>query len=319
MCSIVLVTYLNRSGSSFLFEQVSKSLDVITCLEAEVLIYELLLRPHKHLSEYGLNCIFDWIITDPKLSSWNLTKEDITDLDPNDNHIETFTKILKCYARKVKPTANTIFFKGTKLIDFFLNYQDIIKENNFHTLCILRDPRAVFNSQKSNLSSIARRSFSYNPLTFVFEWNSFTKKVYHLKQNKKTILLIYDEIIKNPQSIICKLSSIIPQINYEDEQTGDYFSRLPYNQVHLHKNIIAEANAKRVKAWEYELDKIDALIVSKLANNQKEFLPFTNYFYKVTTKDSILMVFYIFFYFLLSFKKAYDKFRYKLMSFFHIS
>lgn len=315
MCCIVLVSYVNRSGSSFFFEQVSKSPYVVACLEAEVLIYELLLNPHKRISSKIIRNIIGWLKTDPKLSSWNLTKDDLKGINTTDYCIEAFIKILKCYARKVKPKADTIFFKGTKLIDVFIDCEDVIKENGFNSLCIIRDPRAVFNSQKKSVSSISNKPFSSNPLSFAYEWETFVRKTLYLKKKGNIILLMYEEIVSNPQSVIEKLSGILPSTSFVKTDKGDYFSRLPIAQVHLHENIIDEPNVKRLTAWEYELDKTDIFIVNKLTKHHRKELSFSDRILNATVKDIFFTTLYFFCHYIMSLIYVLEKVRYKLLDF----
>jgi hypothetical protein len=276
MSSIFLVAYMNRSGSSFFFEQISKCSNVVVCLEAEVLIYELLLEPRKKLSSKKINKIYKWIKTDKKLSSWGINISDLKGLERSTYNVDAFITILESYAQRVNSKAEFIFFKGTKLIDFFCKHQDVIKEYEFRSICIIRDPRAIYNAQSSSKISDTNIFFSTNPYSFAIEWNTYAKKVLKLEKGSKTELVFFEQLIGDAEKAANTFKNKFG-LSIIGSNSGDYYKRLPASQIHLHKNITESPNKNRISAWIKELNNIDADIVSCSTKGFRNRLNYSDY------------------------------------------
>jgi len=276
MFSVFLVAYMNRSGSSFFFEQISKCSKVTVCLEAEVLVYELLQKPKKKLSSSKINNIYKWIETDRKLSNWKLSTSDLQGLEKSNYNIDAFIRILESYAQKVNPKAEYIFFKATKLIDFLGKHQDVMKEYNIQSIGIIRDPRAIYNSQCSNKISDSNACFSNNPYSFAIEWNSYIKKIVTLEKEKKIQLFFFENIVSEIEVVNITLTSKFG-ISFIGSDIGNYCKRLPAQQIHLHKNISTKPNKNRISAWKEELNKFDAAIVSSTTKGFRYKFNYSDY------------------------------------------
>lgn len=276
MSSIVLVAYMNRSGSSFFFEQISKCSNVVVCLEAEVLIYELLLEPRKKLSSKKFNKIYKWIKTDKKLSNWDINIGDLKGLERSTYNVDAFIKILESYAQRVNSRVEFIFFKGTKLIDFFYKHQAVINEYDFRSICIIRDPRAIYNSQSSSKISDSNIHFSTNPYSFAIEWNSYAKKALALEKGSKTELVLFEHLVCNTEDATNTFKNKFG-LSIIGSNSGDYYKRLPASQIHLHKNITESPNKNRISAWMEELDNIEADIINCSTKGFRDRFDYSDY------------------------------------------
>ena len=119
--NILFITYINRSGSTYLANIFSKYNEVLVCPEADVLISKFLINPSRpyKFDDHEKTEIKKIIEFDNKLKNWNLSFQDLSELENAKFNFEAFCKIIFAYRKKIKPVANSIVFKGDILIHYF--------------------------------------------------------------------------------------------------------------------------------------------------------------------------------------------------------
>ncbi len=272
MESIILLAYQNRSGSSFLFEQLSKYANVCVCLEAEVLIYELLMHPFDHFTKIGFEKVLDWSANDPKFIHWNLGSEELKGLLNVKTNFDAFVFILKAYKNKVLPEANAIAFKGTKVIDFLRTYPKLIQASKFITVGLVRDPRGIFNSQKGNIDSIGRLPFAQSAVSFSLSWNRYIKKMTEIEAKYEMKIIKYEDFIANTE--VQNVWGHPITISFRAE--GNYYKRIPESQKHLHKLVPLEPKPLRINAWQNELDEKDLFTIDFFTKEFRSLFSYEN-------------------------------------------
>ncbi len=272
MESIILLAYQNRSGSSFLFEQLSKYANVCVCLESEILIYELLMRPFDDFAKIGLGRVLEWAANDPKFIHWNLGSEELKGLLNVKTNFDAFVFILKAYKNKVLPEANAIAFKGTKVIDFLRTYPKLTQSSKFITVGLVRDPRGIFNSQLKNVDSIGNKPFVQSAVSFSFSWNRYVKKITELEAKYEMKIIKYEDFIANTD--VQNVWGHPITISYRTE--GNYYKRIPESQKHLHKLVPLESKPPRINAWQNELNEKDIYTIDFFTKDFRSLFSYEN-------------------------------------------
>ncbi len=288
---LIFITYINRSGSTFLANLLSKSPEVLVCPEAEVIMDELLVNPNNgfHFDLVTKNKWENIILTDEKLKFWDLKTEDLKELENVKSNFEAFHTILKVYLGKTKPAASTVVYKAERLIDLF---QEIFESfggiYNMYLVAIIRDCRAVFQSQRTTIHPYNNRSMNMNPVETVLLWNKFVKSYFRMNDKKNLYMLKYENLISDPENSISLLQFKLglPKIETWSEQ-GDLYQRIPENQRSLHKNINTGPMVERITDWEDTIRKSDRFIIDLLGRNLIKRLE-----YQIFEKHSFNLGFY---------------------------
>ncbi len=270
--NLIFLTYVNRSGSTYLANLFSKSNDILVCPEAEVIMNEFLTEPEKSFKiDYNIkNRLIKYLREDKKLKYWGLTLNILSEINLAKTNFKVFFYILEAYRKKVKPEAHTIIFKAERLIYLYENIPLRFKEEyNLKLIVLIRDCRGVYASQKNTKMPDRGRFMSRNPVKTALSWKKFVQKSLQLNEKNDIILLKYEDLLRD---IDRSFSNLLEQlalksfnIHYSD---GDLLERIPANQKMIHKNINNKPLKEKDDMWQVELTKQEIFILERFARNE---------------------------------------------------
>ncbi len=268
--NIVFLYYINRSGSTYLCQQLSRYKRLMVCPEADILADKLLVSPGSPIKD---SVDLDQAIsTDNKFRSWKL---DLSTITKKETNFEYFKSILEAYRIQQNSKAEFIVYKAERLFQLHKQlYKIKTKEENIIFTSIIRDVRGVCNSQLHTLLPGINRPFSMNPAHTALYWNSFVKFFLEHKHQLNATLLYEDLILGFPQSLINFISNVCRISIEPDLGTGDLEQRIPVSHLEIHKNITKEPIATRVDSWKKELKTPDLQLINL---SSKKYLKKLNY------------------------------------------
>ncbi len=280
---IIFISYVNRSGSTFLGNTLSQSKEILVFPEAEILVNLLLVNPtdkfklHKEIEIQ--------IRTDSKLKYWKLTTEDLSALHHANTNFDAFVIILVTYKNKFKPNASVLIFKAERIIYLYENIKwHFSDQYNLLLIGLVRDPRAVYESQKRTEMSAYGTYMSKNPVFTAITWNHFVTCLKSYKYREDFILIKYEDLILRYKEICSVLYKWIGIQQFDLSSEGDLFERLPHDQCAKHKLIKEKPLKERINLWEYKLYKEEIYLIEKFS---KKIMNHLNYQPKVYLDTNI--------------------------------
>ena len=254
---IFLLTYKNRSGSTFLMNKLDTYKDICSVYESNEIV-KLLENPEEAFTINQSNNIKKKIAQpNDKLFSWNLCTEDLKDLDDCETKWDAFKCILQSFKNKHKPNANHIIFKHPKINSLILNYSDhFLKISDFFLIILIRDGRAIYASSKLNKQSNKNIPMEVNPFFSARGWKSFMRKTENNLNrlgSESNILVRYEDLVEKNEQTLKKLILFLGCKN--ETSISSYSKNLHENQKHLHPNINKKANVNLINSWKNKLSK----------------------------------------------------------------
>lgn len=289
---LYFLTYINRSGSSFLAEELSKNERIFVFPEADALINNLLLS--KLSIEYLTKTILNLFTNDVKLKEWKFTNDEIISiLNLSNNKANLFKNILKKFIEKNKITSNVVIFKYQDAYSKF-NILKKLFSDDFNLVCLLRDPRAIFSSQKLSINPYSGKMFNTNPLITAYQWDSFISKVL----NSSNIIIKYENFYSQTNFSIKNLTEFINNNNSSVKNKKTFYHYLSKQEKNLHKNINQPFIEENINKWEKNLSNIETTLIEKICSNNlkvlnyevkkgNKFIFFKYYFYLIYYKIRI--------------------------------
>jgi len=268
---IIFLTYVNRSGSTFLANTLSKSKKIIVFPEAEILVNLLLIKPELHFSYSRI--FLNQILSDAKFSCWELNWNELSGLHNIDTNFDAFIEILKIYRNKISPGADLFVFKAERLIYLFSKIKaEFRKSHNLLLIALVRDPRAIYESQKRTMYSNTGLQMSRNPVITTITWNNFTKNVINLTKCANVLVVSYEKMIKNyretMQDVFHEIGTEIPYFS----KKGNLLERMPENQREKHKLADKIPKASNLNIWKTKLKRKEIYLIEKYARkNMSDF------------------------------------------------
>jgi hypothetical protein len=246
----VFLTYINRSGSTFLVNQLSKHPYVCIIPEADILVEKLLKHPGQIFTLPHYFRLIKLLKKDYKYRLWNyhpILPRKITGL----THFEIFQYICNEYAGKECPGSSIFIFKSTLLQHYYDRIEPVcqVRKIRHHWLALVRDPRAIYFSQQKTISPHTGKRMSQNIAAFCYEWNSFIRKMNMINNNELT-LVRYEDLIRDNKNSLRKISNRldIPEFN-PDTARGKVYDMLPEEYKSIHRDIGEKPIIEYIDKW----------------------------------------------------------------------
>lgn len=286
---LVFLTYINRSGSSLLANKLSEQKDIFVLPEAEILLQETLFSNEINLYIIKNNILLA-LNNDIKFLHYDLSNTDIENAFIGvKSKGEFFVNIIKKYKDLHKPEANIIVFKNRDIFSKYdLVFNQLIGVMQTSIICIIRDPRGVFYSQKSTVSPYSQRIMNKNPLVLSYLWNSFLHSISKIKN--EIIFVKFENLIKNTDS---KIYTILEELGVDNEKYfgNTYYDIMPEKEKLIHENINKASDLTKNNNW-HNLSKTNIRLIESIT--KKYFLEQD---YKLSNLDKLNIIDKIFMYY----------------------
>lgn len=270
---IIFLTYVNRSGSTFLANTLSRSEEIMVFPEAEILINLLLVKPE---AEFNLlEKIETQIKLDSKLKYWELITEDLTSLRTAPTNFDAFVNVLLAYRNKFKPNAKIFLFKAERILFLYENITiHFAGKYNLLLVALVRDPRGIYESQKRTEMSSFGSNMSKNPVFTAIRWNRFVIELKSFRSREDIIQVRYENLVLKYNATCGKLCCLIGVRKFDYYSEGDLMRRLPDDQLNKHKIINKGPLQKKINLWEKELNKKEIYLIEKYSEKFMRFLKY---------------------------------------------
>ena len=278
---IVFLIYLNRSGSTYLANQLSESPEIAVPPEGHGGLERLLglLETDSSESERTSRLRYD-LEHHRKLSAWQLDPSTTADrVTKAADELEAFYDLCDAFAERHKPGAGTVLVKGRFLQQLIsrYGYSGLQRGRCVRAVFLMRDPRAIFASQKKSISTRTGLPMQVNPVTAALRWRHAAKKAEAWGRHPWGMTVRYEDLVANNAET---LEEIFAFLRVEREQQGQPTARgdtslselIPANQRHLHTNIKKDPITDRIHAWRNDLSTSEVEIISAISGERLEKL-----------------------------------------------
>src|SRR4030042_6435334 len=136
--NFLFLTYVNRSGSTYLANLLDSSPKILACPEGDMLVSFFLENPgdlfkfNKNIEDKLLKIFTE----DTKLRYWCKEESFFTGLEKAVNNLEAFITILINYKNQVKPNAEFILFKAERIVFLLGKIQKVSSIHNISFISI---------------------------------------------------------------------------------------------------------------------------------------------------------------------------------------
>ena len=255
MEQLIFIHYMNRSGSTYLCNQLSEFNEILVCPEAEVLIYNFLINPGKKIKigKRFFKKIEHIVNYDPKLKYWGLNADQIISrISESNTHFQVFYAFIKVYQEIIKPGAKILVFKGTRLINVLPKVQKSQPPVGIKNIFIIRDPRAIYYSQNRTSNPVNGKRMCNNPVLLAKQWDWYINQIDRYKKDPFCQKLFYEKMILNKDKYILDLCNFLAVNPNQKVKGGDLLRRIPENQLVIHKNSVNQAEKRLIDHWQNE-------------------------------------------------------------------
>jgi len=265
-----LIAHVNRSGSTFLANELSKHPQICVCPEAPGPMKLVLSAPASALSDSSPSHRLRRVLEDdPKMKAWGFTSHEIDEILRGSTYLDAFWRMLRLFRDKRKPDARTVVVKGVIFLRLLTVPQGPLQlGENVRLLVLIRDGRAVYSSQKRSLSTNSGRPMQVSPVRAAVHWKQFVERAARLDPAFATVLRYEDLIQAPPQTIGRALHGLgIGQGTPPLATRGELVDLIPEEQQRLHTRVGGAPDLERIGVWRRELTEEEAALFERVAGN----------------------------------------------------
>ena len=212
-----------------------------------------------------------------RVSSWNIPEKTILNLSSQKNFpmqgTELVTILLSAYRNIYKPKAKLIIYKACPFMPWHIN-ESISHSPEIKYIHIIRDPRAVYSSQKKSIDPFSGKPYSSSPLKTAMEWK---KAVTSFSQHKRenTIQVKFEDLVQNS---IKTLNTIIKSLHVSNKKELQdvilFKDRMESVDREFHRQINEKPNPSKIEAWKNSLSEKE---IKKIEYYLNKLLSIENY------------------------------------------
>ena len=263
--SLVVLSYLNRSGSTFLARLLSEYEDVAVSLEAQ--FDDGLVRASRRIAnEADLDALLADLAVDPKFSGWGVDSAALKARLAPAGYPVTYPAFLRAaLSEALGDDARVHLYKNGRYLEqpeaFRRQFPDA------KMIFVLRDPRAVFASQKRSLDSRTGDPMSSQP-AFTARWfRRMVETLDRLADAPWLCVVRYEDLLARPADECGRVLDFLGASRRRRADGTEYADRIPEAQRHLHQKVGGAADPKRLEAWRTELTAAEIAAIDAAAGD----------------------------------------------------
>ena len=268
---LIFLTYLNRSGSTYLANLLGSSEEVLVLPEADILVSSFLENPAGliHFNEKKHKKLQGILSNDPKLKHWGVQPDSIIQQGESLTGFDVFTRILDTYRNNHKPKASAMVFKAERIIHLVPGLMNAHSKVDVRFLALIRDPRGTFLSQRDTVSPVTGLPFCRNPVYAAIRWREFTKLCERYRNSRGLHVLQFEQLIRSRNKV---LDGLIHAFELEpfgpDPGKGDLYERIPEDHRGIHTNVKGDPLLEKTDEWKGKLSGREINYIEKTTGKQ---------------------------------------------------
>lgn len=126
---------------------------------------------------------------------------------------------------------------------------------------VIRDPRAIFNSQKNATCLYTGKSMGHSLPYFVWQYRKRARILEKNKKNKNLFSIRYENLIENTEGVMAEMLRFLNVRGGKKKEAGGYADKIPANQQKLHTNVKFDPNRQSLEKWKTGLGRHEILFI----------------------------------------------------------
>jgi len=272
---IGILTHLSRSGSTLLSRILDEYAEICVTTESEL---PLELFGVKSYTPIVFNTIqdiekyLDHTLQSTRIASWKLSTSSILDhcqqVPMPISGPQLVEILLTAYRDTYKPDASLVIYKACPFMPWHIP-ESLEHFPGVKFLHLLRDPRAVFHSQRQSIDPFTRKPYSKSVIKTGLDW----QKAAALEEIDSTIMeLRYEDLVSSPDEVTNATLNFLEIAQARKVENNDSFIRRMDNRdQELHKEIVEAPDPNKNTVWQtnltsQEISLMDAFLMPTLVS-----------------------------------------------------
>ncbi|MFW5856283.1 MAG: sulfotransferase family protein [Planctomycetota bacterium] len=266
---IAFLTYLSRSGSTFLAQRLHALRDVGVSLEARI-PDDLVYGPVDVHAEADRVALVDHLFTDEKFRAWGIDRarldERLASLPLPLGFGDLLPALLDLHLGAPEPAVR-VYKMG-----HYVFHLDVLRRwfPDCRVIFVLRDPRGVYNSQKRARDSRTGQPMAVQPVDTALRFRQAAEALDRHRTAPWLHIVRYEQLVAEPDAECERIAAFLGVQSEPDPEAPLYDEQIPAAQQHLHPHAGGAPIAQRSDAWREELHPSEIFCLQRLAGPAME-------------------------------------------------
>lgn len=279
---IGILTHLSRSGSTLLSRMLDDFEEICVTTESELPLELFGVKSYTPIvfeDQESIENYLEHSLQTTRIASWKLSTANILERCQEYGYPiigpTLFEILLSVYRSTHKPDAKMVIYKACPFMPWHIpESMDHFTDAKF--LHLLRDPRAVFHSQKHSIDPFTGKPYSTSTLKTAMDW----RKAAGLSEyHGKIMELRYEDLIASPEKTIQNVLTFLDLKQAKKALGGETFiDRMEVRDKQLHQEITQAPNSQKNETWKQNLTPSEIEIIDSYLSDTmqlKGYSPFS--------------------------------------------
>lgn len=269
MNQIVFLTYIPRSGSTYLAKLLDEYKDIGVTIEANIpdgiRNGKCKIENYNDFEEY-----LERLYRDEKFNYWNIDKDRLKKILMNHSFPIKFNTILPVILNEYfkNREVKIWIFKSGYYIEYIQYLKGLFPNAKF--LYVIRDPRAIYCSQRNTMNRKTKKPFTASVFPVAKRFNRINDILKNYYNEEWFYISKYENLIRNTEHEIKDILKFLGVKNKIKHQMSNYFEKIPENQKSLHPNINWKSREINVNKWREKISMTEILLIQHIAGKSME-------------------------------------------------
>lgn len=262
------LSYLTRSGSTLLSRLLNEYADICVTLEGDLpteLFCAKRRKPLKFENIGSVNKYLKIIYRYTKLNTWCLDEKELLEkfeILRWPIYSTDLAKILMaCYKDIYKPNASIVIYKGPPIMPWEI--PNVAKYyNGAKFIKLVRDPRAIYNSQKTTLHPYKQKPFADSPLEVAFDWKR-SETMDFGPSSDRIFEVTYENLLIETESTLDNILYFLKVGNSKNKlfSQRNFSEIIPQQEKQIHSLVSEKPDISRINNWQKTLSTVEISMI----------------------------------------------------------
>ena len=271
--TIAFINYISRSGSTLLCRLLDAYNEISVGIEAGFPGFMTELVPEKYnpmTSKKQLDHYLDELYEDIRFKEWQVNRTSLIARLGKIGYPITFQDILlSCLQEYFGHHSGVVWVHKA---GYYVDLLDEVRASfpGSKNIYMVRDPRAIFLSQKNATCLYTGKSMGSSLCYFIYQYKKRMRIVMNNSKSKDLLVIKYEELVQEDNYVE---KNVLPFLGIPDAISGEdnYANKIPENQKFLHTNVSAQPNKKSIAKWKNGLQNHEVVFIQNKLKNEMKF------------------------------------------------
>lgn len=265
LSGLCYVSYLSRSGSTLLSRLLQERYEICITPEGSVpaeMVGVNRMRPVALPDAAAARSYLASVLQVSKVSGWNVPVEVVLSrFTPPGTSVDLFNALVAAYRDCHGAGEACLAYKGDPIMPWEAKAA-LAANPQARVIYVLRDPRAVLNSQTRSTYAYEGGNFSYSPAHTAREWLRLARAIE--TAGPREHLVCYEDLLRDTEATLAAAAAFLSAPERLEPAARSFADGIAREERHLHTKVSAPPDPSGIDSWRTTLDPAAQAVLERI-------------------------------------------------------